>query len=146
MQPTSSGRGIRFVRTVAGATVLLLLYLPASRLVPITQWNLHTWGRLNERKRDAPDAGQDRINQQLTSYLPATGRVGFVNVTAGDATRARFFLQYSLAPRLVVPSLDEEFVVEYGVPGDATGLGRDTRFALVKEVAYDLRLFRRVSR
>jgi len=126
--------------------VLLLLYLPASDLVPVAEWNLHTWGRLRERRRDAPDTGQDRINHELTSFLPATGAVGFLNASTGDATRARFFLQYSLAPRLLVPSIDQDFVIEFGVPTATTGLSRDPRFALVKEFAQDLRVFRRVSR
>ena len=143
----SSSRWIfRSARTIACGAVLLLLYLPASDMVPIAQWNLHTWGRLRERHRDAPDTGQDRANQALASVLPATGVVGFLNASTGDATRARYFLQYSLAPRLLVPSIDQEFVIEYGVPSATTGLSRDARFALVKEFAQDLRVFRRISR
>lgn len=130
----------------ASGAVVLLLSLPASDMVPIAQWNLHTWGRLQERRRDAPDTGQDRLNRELTPFLPAAGPIGFLNVSGGDATRAQFFLQYSLAPRTLVASTDQEFVIEFGVPAGTVGLSGDARFGLVKSFAVDLRVFRRVSR
>jgi len=126
--------------------VLLLLGLPTSDLLRVAQWNLHIWGRLRQLARDAPGTSQDRLNQELASYLPPTGIIGFLNVSGGDARRAWFFLQYSLAPRTLVPSIDQEFVIEYGVSPGANGLGRDAHFALVKAFADDLRVFRRISR
>jgi len=137
---------MRTARAIAGGAVLLLLCLPASDLLPVARWNLHIWDRFRELSRDAPDTGQDRFNRELAPYLPLTGPVGFLNVSPGDPKRTWFFLQYSLAPRTLVASIDQEFVIESGVPAGATGLGQDPRFALVKSFADDLRVFRRVVR
>ena len=115
-------------------------------MLPVAQWNLHIWGRLRQLSRNAPDTNQDLANRELTAFLPATGLVGFLNVSGGDARRVWFFLQYSLAPRTLVPSIDQEFVIEYGIPSGTPGLGGDARFALVKAITVDLRVFRRVSR
>ena len=120
--------------------------LPAWDSVPIVRRNLHVWGRLRQLARQSPDTGQDLENSALAPFLPPAGPVGFVSVSPADPKRTWFFLQYSLAPRTLVPSIDQEFVIEHGVPTGATGLGRDPRFALVKAFGDDLRVFRRVSR
>ena len=140
-----SYRWIRLRRVIAGGAVLLLC-LPASDIIPAAQWNLHVWGRLRQLARQAPDTGQDRENFALAPFLPPAGPVGFVSVSPADPKRTWFFLQYSLAPRTLVPSADPEFVIEHGVPSGAAGLGSDPRFALVKAFGDDLRVFRRVSR
>lgn len=139
-------RWIRCARAFAGGAILLLLFLPTSDMFAVAQWNLHTWGRLRQLARAAPDTARDLANRELASVLPTTGLVGFLNVSDGDATPVWYFLQYSLAPRTVVPSIDQEFVIEYGIPTRTTGLGGDARFALVKAFAADLRVFRRISR
>ena len=146
MRSELSARWIRSARALAGGAVVLLLSLPASDMLPVAQWNLHIWGRLRQLARDAPDTTQDLANRELTAFLPASGLVGFLNVSGGDATREWYFLQYSLAPRTVVPSIDQEFVIEYGIPTGTPGLGGDARFTLVKAFAVNLRVFRRVSR
>jgi len=140
------GMWIRSRRAIAGGAVLLTLCLPASDLLPAARWNLHIWSRLRQLVRNAPDTNQDLANRELVPFLPPAGPVGFLNVSSGDPTRPWFFLQYSLAPRTVVASIDQEFVIEYGVPTGTAGLSRDVRFALVKAFGDDLRLFRRVSR
>ena len=93
MRSEPSLRWIRSARAIAGGAVLLLLCLPASDMLPVAQWNLHIWGRLRQLARNAPDTSQDLANRELTAFLPATGPVGFLNVSAGDPRRAWFFLQ-----------------------------------------------------
>ena len=124
---------------------MLLLSLPASDLLRTMQLNLHTWSRLRQQERYAPDTSEDLANRELARFLPPKGQVGFLNVSGGDATRTWFFLQYSLAPRTLVPSIDHEFVIEYGGPRGTAGLSGDARFGLVKAFANNVRVFRRVS-
>jgi hypothetical protein len=139
----TSRRWIRFRHAVAACAVLMLS-LPASDLVRTGQSNLRISSSLRQLGRYPPDTSRDLANRELTRFLPPTGQVGFLNVSGRDATQTWFFLQYSLAPRTLVPSIDHEFVIEFGAR-EAAGLSGDTRFRFVKAFANDLRVFRRVS-
>jgi hypothetical protein len=145
-KPFTEAQIVGSLRQAVAGLAVVLLSLPASALIPSAQWNLHVWSRLRQLRRDAPDVGQDRFNRELTPFLPPAGRIGFLNVSTEDPRRPWFFLQYSLAPRTLVPSIEEQFVIEYGAPRGAAGLSRDGRFALVKALGDELRVFRRISR
>lgn len=122
----------------------LLLVLPASAILPMTRWNLHVWQRLHTARRESPDIGLDRVHRALAFHLPARGVVGFQHVGDPDQRRLFFRLQYSLAPRKIVTSTDQEFVIEAGPPAASGSLSRNPRFVLVVALDDELRLFRRL--
>jgi hypothetical protein len=129
-------------------TVLTLPILLLSGLdcVPSIRANMHLWSRLREKHREAPDTGWDRYYRQMVPYLPERGRVGLVQVAvAGTTARARenYFLQYALAPHLVMPGSDEEFVIAYGPPAAAGSLLDPAKFSLVRSFYDDFALYRR---
>lgn len=128
---------------------LPLLLLSASDSVLKTRERLQLWSRLRDRHREAPDTGWDRYYAGMIPYLPARGRVGLVQVKAqGTIAQQReyFFLQYALAPRLVIPGADEEFVIAYGPPAAQLTLLDPSTFALVKPFDDDFALYRRMRR
>jgi hypothetical protein len=134
------------VRQIAAGMVALLLFIPASAMVPTAQWNVHLVQRLLAMRRISPDAGLDLYFRRLVPFLPAKGDVGFRHLGPPDEDRTFFRMQYALAPRQLLRSAEAEFVVEFG-PLDAEGsLGRDTRFVLVTSPGEDLRLYRRLGR
>ena len=131
-------------------TVLTLpiLLLSAWDCIPMARANLQLWSRMRQRHRDAPDVGWDRFYAELFPYLPARGRVGLVQVAAPGSTarqRQQYFLQYALAPRLVMPGADEEFVIAYGPPASRASLVDPAKFTLVRLFGDEFALYRRTS-
>jgi len=125
---------------------LVLLMLPISDSIPLTRSRLQLWGRLRARHHRAPDADRDRAYAQLRLYLPPTGRVGLVQAApTGTTAREReyFFLQYALAPRLLVPGADQEFVVVCPASAAASRLDLSA-FAAVGRFGDDFALYRRI--
>jgi hypothetical protein len=131
-------------------TVLTLpiLLLSAWDSVPMARANLQLWSRMRQRHRGAPDVGWDRFYAELLPYLPTRGRVGLVQVAAPGSIpsqRQRYYLQYALAPRLVMPGADEEFVIAYGPPAARTALLDPSKFTLVRLFEDEFALYRRTS-
>ena len=128
---------------------LPILLLSAWDSIPKTGERLQLWSRLRQRHRDAPDAAWDRFYGGMIPYLPARGPVGLVQ-SAPQGTigqqRQYFFLQYALAPRLIMPGADEEFVIAYGPPAARPALLDVSKFSLIKSFDDELALYRRTSR
>ena len=134
------------MRRLLTILTLPLLLLSAWDAVPMARANLQLWSRLRQRHREPPDTGWDRFYAEMIPYLPARGRVGLVQAaTPGTPVQQRqyYFLQYALAPRLVMPGADEEFVIVYGPPAARASLLDPTKFALVKPFEDDFALYRR---
>lgn len=132
-------------RTAVTWTVPLLLFLPASTLIPAARWNVHLIGRLRELNRPSPDAGLDGYYRSLNPFLPRGGPVGFNMAGASDDGRTFFRMQYALVPLQLLRSPDAEFVVEVGPVDADNSLAKDRRFALVTTRGDDLRLYRKVQ-
>jgi hypothetical protein len=134
------------VRRLFTLISLALLCLPLSDAAGAASRNAALWSRLRARGRIAPDSGWDREYRALVPYLPPAAAVGLVQALPGDTTireRHYYFLQYALAPRLVIPGTDQEFVV---VQGSAAGAERaidGTTFALIHRFGDDFALYRR---
>jgi hypothetical protein len=125
---------------------LPILLLSAWDCVPRARDHVQLWSRLRQRQRVAPDAGWDRFYAGLIPYLPSRGPVGLVQVAQPGTPlhgRQYFFLQYALAPRLVMPGADEEFVVAYGPPAAQASLLDASKFTLVKAFEDEFALYRR---
>jgi len=134
------------IREWASFAVLLVLVLPCASLIPSMRWNLHVLGRLRAVERAAPDSDTDRIYRSLIPHLPETGPIAFdapKSMSATDASRTLYFLQYSLAPRMVLPFSDSPWVIAVGAPDAA--LRDDRRYALVADTGTDVRLFHRIA-
>jgi hypothetical protein len=134
------------MRRALTVLTLPILLLSAWDCVPKARDGLQLWSRLRQRHRDAPDAGWDRFYSGMAPYLPARGRVGLVQAaTAGTPAQQRqyYFLQYALAPRLVIPGAGEEFVIAYGPPATRSTLLDMTRFSLVNTFEDEFALYRR---
>jgi hypothetical protein len=126
---------------------LPILLLSAWDCIPGARANLQLWSRLRQRHRDAPDVAWDKFYGELIPYLPARGHVGLVQVLPAGTTgheRQYYFLQYALAPRLVMPGANEEFVIAYGPPAARNVLLDSAKFALVKGFENEFALYRRV--
>jgi hypothetical protein len=134
-------------RRLAGALVSLFLLYPAADSVRLIRWNIHLWQRLHWRE-EAPQATFDRYLRAVEAYVPASGRIGLVLVglPQHEAVRVRYFLQYALAPRQIVPSSDPAFVIVYGPASGESPLFDRAAFQLVKVLGDDLRVFRRLVR
>jgi hypothetical protein len=130
---------------------LPILLLSAWDSVLLARGNLQLWSRMRQRHRGAPDVGWDRFYAGLLPYLPTRGRVGLVQVAApGSIPRQRqqYYLQYALAPRLVMPGApgeNEEFVIVYGPPAARTALLDPSKFTLVRLFEDEFALYRRTS-
>jgi hypothetical protein len=106
------------------------------------------WSRLRQKHREAPDAGWDRFYSELVPYLPARGPVGLVLATPPGTPaheRQLYFLQYALAPRLVIPGTAEEFVIVYGPPAARAALLDSAKFTLVRPFEDEFALYRRTN-
>lgn len=104
------------------------------------------WHQLRERHHVPPDEAWDRYFGQLKVYIPARGRVGIVQVAPpGTVARAReyYFLQYTLAPRLLIPGANEEFLIASGPPSAAAKLVDVSQFIAVRQFGADFTLYRR---
>lgn len=125
---------------------LPILVLSAWDSVPKTRERLALWSRMRERHRIPPDAGWDRAYAGMIPYLPPRGRVGLVQVLPQGTLpqqRQYFFLQYALAPRLLMPGSGEEFVIAYGPAAAHTTLLDTARFSLVKPFDDEFAIYRR---
>lgn len=139
------------LRLIAAALLTLGLLWPAWAGEPDLAWQLHVWNRLKQAGRRAPDSDIDAANRALLSYLPPAAPVGFsvaslAGRTPADQQHLEQFLQYSIAPRPLVLSIDPDFVIESGPPAGPASLAHDPSFVLVVAINDDLRLFRRVKR
>ena len=107
------------------------------------------WSRLRTRGGVAPDTGWDREYRALRIHLPPSDPVGLVQL-APEGTPARerqyYFLQYALAPRLVLPGAAETFVVVHAPAATAGTLIDQAAFTLVDRVGDDFALYRRTRR
>ena len=137
------------MRRVVAFLVLPVLLLSAWDCIAPARINAQRWSKLQQRQRDAPDIVWDRYYAQLALHLPAVGRVGLLQVSAiGSAARQReqYFLQYALAPRLVMPGADEDFLIVHGPAAAAAALVDGSRFALAQRFEDDFALYRRIGR
>lgn len=129
--------------------LLALLLLPAWDAAGGASRNAEMWSRLRQRARIAPDSGWDREYRALSPYLPAAAAIGLVQALPGGTPareRQYYFLQYALAPRLVVPGTDQEFVVVQGAASDAEGAIDGASFTLIRRFGDDFALYRRTRR
>jgi hypothetical protein len=136
------------MRRLLTVVTLPILILSAWDSVPLARANLQLWSRLRQRHREAPDAGWDRFYAEMIPYLPARGNVGLVQAaTPGTPAQQRqyYFLQYALAPRLVIGGTGEEFVIAYGPPAARTSLIDPAKFTLVRVFEDEFALYRRTS-
>jgi hypothetical protein len=136
------------MQRVLTGIVLVLLLLPARDVMVRARDGLRLWSRLRERQRAAPDVAWDRFYAGLTPYLPSHAAVGLVQAaTAGTPAQQRqyYFLQYALAPRLVIPGATEEFVIAYAPPAAQRGLLGSPSFVLVRAFEDEFALYRRTQ-
>jgi hypothetical protein len=138
------------VRRLLTLLSLALLVLPASDAASAASRHYQLWSRMRARGRVPPDSGWDREYRALLPYLPASQPIGLVQAFPGSSTATRerhyYFLQYSLAPRLVMPGVDHEFVVVQGAPAEAAAALDPATFALVRRFGDDFALYRRAVR
>jgi hypothetical protein len=139
----------RPMRAAAAPLVLLLLGFPAYELVTALRQAVSAVRPLRQMGLPAPDAATDRAYETLAASLPPAGRIGFVREPMGpaaDFAASVMFLQYSLAPRLVVASWEPDVVL---VQGDTTKLAATLQQHSL-EMTHDLgggwRVFRRTHR
>ena len=135
----------RFFTIIAFA----LLLLPAWDAVSAASRSSDLWSRLRTRGRIPPDTGWDREYRALIPFLPAAEPIGLVQALPGDVTareRHYYFLQYAMAPRLVIPGVDQGFVVVQGAPPDADRAIDRATFTLIKRFGEDFALYRRTGR
>jgi hypothetical protein len=134
------------VRRALTLLTLPILLLSAWDSVPKTRERLALWSRMREHHRVAPDAAWDGVYAGMIPYLPPRGRVGLVQVLPQGTLpqqRQYFFLQYALAPRLLIPGADEEFVIAYGPAAAHSSLLDTTKFSLVKPFDDEFAVYRR---
>lgn len=95
----------------------------------------------------------DRRYQSVSRWLPAAGVVGYLTPASGEAYGGFYVAEYALAPRIIVPSTDAEFVVlppeavadnEPSVIGSASLDSRLQGFLLYRTFDNGVRIFRRV--
>jgi hypothetical protein len=136
------------MRRTLSVVVLALLLIPEWTTLDRARLTFRQFAKLRARGGSAPDADWDRYYAQLVADLPARGRVGLVQSLPLGVVRGRehFMLQYALAPRLLAPGADEEFVIVCGPPPAAASLIDTSRFAEVRRLGDDLALYRRVAR
>ncbi len=137
------------MRRALTVLTLPLLLLSAWDCLPKARESLQLWSRLRQRHRDPPDVNWDTFYSQLTPLLPARVRVGLVQAAAPDTpawARQYYYIQYALAPRLVVPGATEDFVIAYGPPAAWTSLLDASAFSLVKSFEGEFALYRRTPR
>ena len=135
------------MRRATSILLLALLVLPLRDGLPFARVRLQSWEKLRARHREAPDSGWDRSYGELGLY-PAAARTRRHRSerSARDARAAARVLlpSYTLAPRLIVPGTDEEFVIMCG-PASAAGSLLDlSRFVAVRQFDSDFTLYRRV--
>lgn len=95
----------------------------------------------------------DRRYQSAAAVLPIAGVVGYLTPASRETYGGFYVAEYALAPRLIVPGADAEFVI---VPPEAVGedeptavgtVSRDARlqgYLLYRALDNGVRIFRRV--
>ena len=137
------------MRRIFTIVSLALLGLSAWDAVSAASRNRELWTRLRTRGRVPPDTGWDREYRALLPYLPPAEPIGLVQVLPGGITareRQYYFLQYAMAPRLVLPGVEQEFVVVQGAAADADIAIDPGTFTLVQRFGDDFALYRRIRR
>ena len=125
------------------------LLLSAWDAIAPTKAAVASWNRLRSRQRPAPDTGWDRFYGGLAPLLPPARPLGLVqSAPAGTPVHERqyYFLQYALAPRLVMPGPDADEVVVYGPASAASSLIDLSRYAAVQSFEDEFTLYRRSGR
>ena len=125
------------------------LVLSAWDTVAPTRTALESWTRLRSRHRPAPDTGWDHFYGGIAPLLPPGRPVGLVQVAQpGTPQRERqyYFLQYALAPRLIMPGPDADDVVVYGPGSAASSLIDVSRYTAVRSFEDEFTLYRRAGR
>lgn len=110
---------------------------------------MHWWRRLRNEHKVAPDLVRDAHYRQLLAYLPVDGTVGLVHTGSSspiDRARTHYWLQYSLAPRLLEESTDKAFVIVSGTPSTGSPVRDDPTFELMRSFDDELSVYRRVIR
>jgi hypothetical protein len=123
--------------------------LPVLDSWPSAQLHLHWWLRLRNEHKMPPDVVRDAEYRQLLAYLPVDGTVGLTHTGSGtpiDRSMTHYWLQYSLAPRLLEASTDQAFVIVAGTRSTSSPLRDDPAFELMRSFDDELSLYRRVSR
>jgi hypothetical protein len=136
-------------RTLAGCALVFALALPGLDSWRSAQLHMHLWLRLHNEHKVPPDLVRDREYRQLLAYLPVGGTVGLMHTGSGtaiDRARTHYWLQYSLAPRLLVESTDRSFVIVSGSPSTGSPLREDPAFELMRSFGDELSVYRRVIR
>lgn len=139
--------GVRLKRLRGFLAVVIVcgLAAPTASSWARTGVDWRRWARLRADQRVSPDEETDRAYRALVAVLPERGSVGVHVVVSGDDGRTRFRLQYALAPRRLLDSIDTPFVVEVGADTSSESLVRNAQFLVVAAPTPDLRVFRRTS-
>lgn len=136
-------------RTLAGCALVLALTLPVLDSWRSAELHVRWWRRLRNEHKSAPDIVRDAEYRQLLAYLPVGGTVGLTYTGPGtpvDRAMTHYWLQYSLAPRLLEESTDKAFVIVSGTPSTGSPLRDDPAFELMRSFHDELSLYRRVIR
>lgn len=138
------------MRRLLTLIALALLVLPARDAASSASRNYELWARMRARGRVPPDSGWDREYRALIAHLPAGDPIGLVQALPGSSTATRerhyYFLQYALAPRLVLPGTDQEFVVVQGPATHVAAAVDPAVFTLIRRFGDDFALYRRSAR
>lgn len=136
-------------RTFAGCALVLALTFPILDSWRSAEPVVRLWRRLRNEHKSAPDLVRDAEYRQLLAYLPVGGAVGLTHTGPGtpvDRAMTRYWLQYSLAPRLLEESTDKAFVIVSGTPSTGSLLRDDPAFELMRSFNDELSVYRRVIR
>jgi hypothetical protein len=135
----------RRTRVMLSWLVAALVFVPFGANLPSLEQHLHVWQRLRAAHRISPDDDWDRSLAALASALPPRGLVGFQFAGPPDDGRMFFRLQYALAPRQIVRSLEPPFVIEAGPAANDTSLTHRPGYVTVVQTADEVRVLRRLK-
>lgn len=143
--------GVWFTRARTFAAVALLLWTAhRAHVPPLAE---------DERLLALPVGAADPIDhldrryQAVGSWLPLTGTIGYLTPVSGEAYGGLTVARYALAPRLLFPTTDVEYVVvppealEVGTSSVVGSASQDSRlqgFLLYRSFDNGVRIFRRV--
>lgn len=122
------------------------LVLPARDQWRAGAFAWQTWNRLHAAGRISPASELDQRLAQLRAALAQSRVAGLVLSTEFnelDVSRLKYQTQYALAPTIVLPGTDAEFVVVIGRRGAATAEPDAAAFELQQSFDEYLRLYRR---